>query len=163
MGRPFVSLTCAINGASLLFLPFDFELSSWSIFRNIYSMPSMVTELSLVTLEMLLGQFLNHQLIPLQMDTDIWVPFDWWIFIFCCVQFYQPRSWWNMLFRMLDDYWDDLLLVRSRMGQILPMFYWYLFSRQIEYFSEKYRCMNIVVAEVKKLTVIKNNNIIKYA
>ena len=39
-------------------------------------MPSMVTELSLVTLEMLLGQFLNHQLIPLQMDTDIWVPFD---------------------------------------------------------------------------------------
>ena len=41
------------------------------------------------------------------------------------------------------------------MGQSLHMFYQYIvFARGIECFPEKYACMYVVVAEMKKFTVI---------
>ena len=43
------------------------------------------------------------------------------------VKCYQSWRCFNLLFRMLVDYWGDLLLVGSWMGQSLYMFYWYLF------------------------------------
>ena len=67
-----------------------------------------------------------HWLITLHMKTDRRVSFDWWILAFCHVKYYQPWRCWNLLFWTLVEYWVDLLLVGSWMGQSLRMFYQYV-------------------------------------
>ena len=91
-------------------------------------MLSIVTALALVTLEILRGQF-HHGLIPVLMGNDRRVPFDWWILLFCHVQWYQPWRYWNNQFHMLVDYWYNILLVGSWMGKSLHIFYPYLVFR----------------------------------
>ena len=126
IGRPFALFPCAINGDLFLFLLFDFEFLSWNILCSIFSMISIVTVLALVVVEMLREMFC-HCLIPLQMETDRRVLFDWKIIAFCHVKCYQSWRFCNLLFRMLVDYWGDILLVGSWMGQSLHMFYRHLF------------------------------------
>ena len=46
---------------------------------------------------------------------------------FLNVQCYQPWHFWNLLFQMLVDYWDNLPIFGSGMKQSLHMFYQYLF------------------------------------
>ena len=134
MGRPFVSCPWAIKGGLFLFLPF-----SWNIFCNICSMPSMVTALELVDVEILLGQ-VYHWLVPLHIETGKRFSFGWLILTFCCVQFHQPCSCWNLMFRMLDDYLYDPILVGSWIRQSFCMFYLYLFfSARFWVFYWKFR------------------------
>ena len=75
------------------------------------------------------GEQFCRYLIPIQMETNIRVPFYWWIISFCHAQCYQSWSCCNLLFQILDDYWGNLLLVGLWMGQSLHMFYWYLVFR----------------------------------
>ena len=59
MGRLLIYWPWETNGALLLFMTFDFWLFYWKIFWNICSMPSMMTELALVNVEILRGKFLS--------------------------------------------------------------------------------------------------------
>ena len=128
-----------VKSTGIFFLLFYFELLSWSIFWDVCLMLFIVTALSLVVVEMLWEHF-YHWLIPLHMDTDRRVSFDWWIIEFCNVQFYQPCHFWNHLFQMLVDYWYDLPIVGSVMEQSLHIFYRYLvFCAKFWVFHWKFR------------------------
>ena len=59
MGIPFISYTCLINGALLLFLLFDFELLFWKKLWSIGSKLSIVTALAFFVVEMLGEQFFS--------------------------------------------------------------------------------------------------------
>ena len=59
MGRSFASCPCVTNGDLLLFLPILFWIAILKHFLELFSMLSIVTELLLVTVEILWGQFLS--------------------------------------------------------------------------------------------------------
>ena len=115
MGRSFASCPCAINGDLLFFMTFYCELLFWNFSRTFF-----ICFLYWLHLHLLLWRYCEdgfyHWLISLQMDNDRRFPFDWWIISFCHVQFYLPCCYLNLMFRMLVDYWDDLIIVKSWMG-----------------------------------------------
>ena len=154
MGRTFVSCPWAINGDLLLFLPFYFWLFSWSIFWNICSEPSIVTSLKLVNVEILWEKF-YHWLVNLHMEPVKMFPFSWLILAFFHVKCHQPCSCWNLMFRMLVDYWYDPILGGSWMKLFLVRFIniWFL-APCFQCFIENSGFMYVVLSEAKKLTVI---------